>query len=163
MSIDARIVANEILLRAWDLGFEPTQIDLQKITYFLHGHHLIEHGVPLVETEFEAHQYGPVQRILLESFKDYADQPIRDLAERFNPVTRQKSPLPRVMENSIVATFDTYLLFYLNISSFEMVDMTHASGSPWSKTVENARNAVNIGMRINNDMIRSHFEGVKAA
>lgn len=51
---DARAVANHVLSRAWEMGFEVSQIDIQKICYFLHGHHLVEHGTPLIKTEFEA-------------------------------------------------------------------------------------------------------------
>ncbi|ULB08731.1 DUF4065 domain-containing protein [Cereibacter azotoformans] len=161
MAVDARAVANEILSRAWELGFEPTQIDVQKITYFLHGHHLLDHGVPMVQTEFEAMQYGPIQRILLDSFRKWADQPIGELAEKFDPVRRVHEQLPRIVDNAILETIDRYLAAYLCLPSFELVDMTHARNTPWSKTVDAARNSVNIGMRISDDLISSCFEGLK--
>lgn len=163
MAYDPRAVANEVLVRAWERGYEPTQLDIQKITYFLHGHHLQDHGVPLVKDDFEALHYGPVQRSLLDAFSKFGEEPIRMLAKKFDPILRTHSELPRLTDNAAVATIDTYLERYLAIPSYELVDMTHARGTPWSQTIQRARKAVNIGMKISNDLIRSSFEGIKFA
>lgn len=163
MPYDARAIANEILIRAWEEGFEPTQLDIQKISYFLHGHFLLDHGEPLMASEFEALQYGPVQSVLLESFRKFGDEPIRELAQRFNPVQRTFSEIPRVMDNSVREVIERYLPIYLGISTFDLVEMTHAPDTPWTKTVQSAKSVVNIGMRISNDLIRAHFEGVRFA
>lgn len=163
MTYDARAVANEVLLRAWELGFEPTQIDVQKITYFLHGHYMLEYGTPLVSSEFEALHYGPVQSCLLDSFRKFGDEPIRELAQRFDPIRRTRSDFPRIQENAVVELIERFLPVYLSIPSFDLVAMTHAKGTPWTQTVQEARNAVNIGMRISNDLIRSCFEGIRFA
>lgn len=163
MAIDARAVANEILIRAWEMGFEPTQLDVQKITYFLHGHHLIEHGAPLVATEFEAWQHGPIQQVLLDAFRSSGEEPIRDLATRFDPIRRTRHQFPRVQENTVLDTFDRYLEIYLSVSTFDLVDLTHQRGTPWSETINRAKFAVNIGMRISNDLIESCFEGLRVA
>lgn len=159
MAIDARAVANEILRRAWTLGFEPTQIDIQKICYFLHGHHLRNHGTPMIRTEFEAMDYGPVQAVLLDAFRRWSGEPIEELAQKFDPVTRAYSEIPPIEDNAIMATIDHYLSDYLSIPSFVLVDMTHAVGTPWSKTVSEAQRSANIGMRIDNDLISRCFEG----
>lgn len=163
MTYDARAVANEVLLRAWDSGFEPTQIDVQKITYFLHGHYMLEHGSPLVSTEFEALHYGPVQSSLLDSFRKFGEEPIRELAQKFDPVRRVRADFPRIQENAVIELIERFLPIYLSMPSFDLVAMTHAKDTPWTLTVQDARNAVNIGMRISNDLIRSRFEGVQFA
>ncbi|MDP3959913.1 MAG: DUF4065 domain-containing protein [Pseudorhodobacter sp.] len=160
---DARIVANEILRRAWDFGVDLSQIDIQKITYFLHGHHLLDHGTPLIGTEFQALHYGPVQTVLLESFRKWGDEPIRELATRFDPIRRTHHEMPRLTDNASMATIDRYLERYLEIPSFAMVEMTHSPGTPWSETMQRARNAVNIGMLITNEMISARFEGITSA
>lgn len=163
MSVDARIIANEVLRRAWALGFEPTQIDVQKICYFLHGHHLKDHGAAMIRTEFEAYQYGPVQSVLLESFRKWGDEPIGELARKFDPVKRVHVDLPAIEDNAIMDTIDRYVEDYLAMPSFLMVDITHAKGTPWSRTMDAAKNSVNIGMRITNEMIGSFFEGGRTA
>ncbi|SCX25478.1 Panacea domain-containing protein [Agrobacterium rosae] len=160
---DARLIANEILLRAWKESLELTQIDIQKILYFLHGHHLIEHDFPLIKSEFEAWEYGPVQRIVYDQFKNYGDSPITELAERFDPISRQNSAFPRLTDNSAVSTIEQHLYKYLEVPSFSLVDITHRPGTPWSRTIEAAKERVNVGMRIKNDLIRSYFEGFQVA
>ena len=159
---DARVIANAVLERAWRLGYEVTQIDIQKICYFLHGHHLKASGNPLISTEFEAWDYGPVQRSLYASFKEFGDQPITKLATSFDPIKRQPRLLVAITENSVVDTIETHLLSYLKLASFELVDMTHAKGTPWSITVHDARSSVNVGMRIANETIVKHFEGIES-
>lgn len=160
---DARAIANEVLLRAWDEGLELTQIDIQKICYFLHGHHLVEHGQPLIKSEFEAWDYGPVQTTLRDAFRSFEDQPIDTLAKRFDPVRRVEKDIPRVTDNSAVSTIETYLYRYLEIPSFSLVELTHAEGTPWHSTVESAKRHVNIGMRIANELIAERFEGIAPA
>lgn len=159
MAVDARLVANEILKRSWEMGFEPTQLDVQKISYFLHGHHLMDHGEPMIKTEFEAMQYGPVQAVLLDAFRKWGEEPIRELAKRFDPVRRTYHALDRIEDNSVSATIDKYLAQYLEVPTFVLVDITHASGTPWSQTMQAARRSVNIGMKISDDLITKFFEG----
>lgn len=160
---DSRIIANEVLKRAWAEGLELTQIDIQKTTYFMHGHHLIDHGVALVDTEFEAWDHGPVQRSLYNAFKKFGDQPISEFALKFDPIKQVHYELPALSNNAAIATIDTHLEKYLELPSFTMVDITHENGTPWSRTVEAARTSVNIGMRIKNELIVSYFEGLKHA
>jgi uncharacterized phage-associated protein len=157
---DARVIANAVLEKAWELGYAVTQIDIQKICYFLHGHHLRDHGKPLIRTEFEAWQYGPVQPQLYQSFKRFESFPITELATAFDPVRRCEKPLGQIEENSARDTIETYLPLYLEFESFELVDMTHAPGTPWSRTLASAHARVNIGMRISDEVIHGHFEGV---
>lgn len=160
---DARLIANEILHRAWAEELEVTQIDVQKILYFLHGHHLLEHRQPLIKSEFEAWDFGPVQRSVYDAFKEFGDQPITELAQKLDPVKRLTSPFPKLVDNAAVATIERHLYKYLEIPSFALVDITHQPGTPWSRTIEAARSHVNVGMRIKNDLISSYFEGLQAA
>ena len=157
---DARIIANEILKRAWERNLKLAHSDIQKITYFLHGHHLKDYGVPLVDSEFEAWDSGPVQSKLYNAFGESGDKPVDQLAMKFNPVKRTYSELPPLEDADAKVTIDKYLTRYLEIPGHALADMTHEAGTPWSETIERARDYVNIGMRISNDLIRSDFEGV---
>lgn len=159
---DARIIANEVLVRAWGEGLELTQIDIQKILYFLHGHHLTDFGQPLIRTEFEAWDFGPVQRIVYDQFNKFSDEPITALAQKFDPIKRLIQPLPKLLDNAAISTIENHLYKYLEIPSFTLVDITHRPGTPWSRTVEAAKTHVNVGMRIKNDLILSYFEGLPA-
>lgn len=160
---DARVIANEVLKAAWENGHDVTQIDLQKICYFLHGHHLIEHGQPMIASTFEAWDYGPVQRSLYNQFKKFGSQPITELATAFDPIRRKAKPLPAITTNSVRATIAAHLPKYLGIPSFELVDITHQPETPWSLTRSDAETSANIGLRITNNMIADHFEGLSVA
>ncbi|UWS78527.1 DUF4065 domain-containing protein [Phaeobacter sp. G2] len=157
---DARVIANEVLKAAWENGHDVTQIDLQKICYFLHGHHLVDHGQPMIASTFEAWDYGPVQRSLYNQFKKFGSQSITELAVAFDPIRQKEKPLPSVTTNSIRETIAKHLPKYLSIPSFELVEMTHQPDTPWSKTRSDAINSANIGMRISNDLIVDLFEGL---
>lgn len=160
---DARIIANEILARAWEETLDLTQIDVQKNLYFLHGHHLTEHGIPLIKSEFEAWEFGPVQRIVYDEFKRFGDQPITEFARKFDPIKRTLTSFPRLTDNSAIDTIERHLYKYLEIPSFTLVDITHRPGTPWSRTMEAAISRVNVGMRIKDDLIKSYFEGLQSA
>lgn len=157
---DARSIANEVLKRAWSEGLALTQIDVQKILYFLNGHYLIHYGKPLINSNFEAWEYGPVQRVVYKAFKHFGDQPIDELAVGFDPVRRVQKELPTVNNNTAIDIIEEYLPRYLATPSFDMVRMTHEEGTPWSITVKNAETTINVGMRIKNDIIAANFEGL---
>lgn len=157
---DARQVANEILQRAWSEGLEITQLQINKIVYFLHGHHLRDFGEPLVKGEFQAWQRGPVHTALRAAFKSYGDRAIDREARRFDPVRREMQDFERITDNRAQATIDNYLETYLGISAWELMQMTHAPGTPWDRTMRDAEKNINIGMIIENGLICDRFEGI---
>lgn len=158
---DARVVANEILTVGWKRGYQFTQLDIQKICYFLNGHHLLEHGVPLIKSDFEAWKHGPVQPSLYDCFKRWGDEPINELATAFDPIKRQPKPLPSISANSARDTIENYLDRYAEIPAHLLVGITHRPESPWAITRKVAESAANIGMIIDSAVILKHFEGLK--
>jgi len=159
---DARVVANEVLTIGWKRGYQFSQLDIQKICYFLNGHHLLDHGVPLIKTDFEAWRHGPVQPLLYESFKRWGDSPISELATAFDPIRRQHKALPAITNNSARDTIEKYLDRYAVIPAHELVGITHRAGTPWQITRKIAESASNIGMIIDRNIIVQHFEGLNA-
>ena len=160
--IDPRIVANAVLDRAAAEGRAVTNLDLQKIVYFLHGHYLVRHHRPLVEGEFEAWPYGPVHRVLYDAFRGYNDTPIEGRASAFDPIRRRPRELPPLDDSDAIALIDEVLGHYLDMPTFSLVELTHGPGTPWSRTVEAAEKRVNVGMRISDDTIARYFEGTAA-
>lgn len=160
---DARIIANEVLRRGWQMDRHFTQLDIQKICYFLNGHHLIDHGHPMIKTDFEAWRHGPVQRSLYDSFRKFGDEPITDLATAFDPIKRQVKELPLVTSNSVQHTIAKYLDRYASIPAHELVGLTHRQNTPWDVTRTLAKEKSNLGMIISTDTILRHFEGLHHA
>lgn len=159
---DARVIANELLTMAWHSDRDFTQLDIQKLCYFMNGHHLVDHGYPMIDTEFEAWRHGPVQKSLYDSFKKFGDGPITELATAFDPIRRIARALPEISSNSVQDTIQKYLPLYLEIPAHELVGITHRRGTPWQITLENAETAANIGMRISTSTIAANFEGLSA-
>jgi uncharacterized phage-associated protein len=157
--IDVRIVANAVLERAEAEGRPITNLDLQKIVYFLHGHYLVRHHRPLVEGEFEAWPYGPVHRVLYDAFRSYNDTPIEGKAVAFDPIKRKPRELPTLDDSEALVLIDEVLDHYLDMPTFSLVELTHGPGTPWSRTVESAEKKVNVGMTISDAMIEKFFEG----
>lgn len=106
--IDPRIIANAVLDRAAAEGRPVTNLDLQKIVYFLHGHYLVRHQRPLVEGEFEAWPYGPVHRVLYDAFRAYNDTPISaDRRSRMRRLQRRPSGRYRPVRSDSTAPWST--------------------------------------------------------
>ncbi|HJS87765.1 MAG TPA: type II toxin-antitoxin system antitoxin SocA domain-containing protein [Acetobacteraceae bacterium] len=158
--LDPRIIANFVLDRADDRGREITNLDLQKIVYFLHGHYLRRYHRPLVQGEFEAWPYGPVHRVIYDAFKGYNDTPIDGRATAFDPVRRQRRELPALIDQDIIGLIDDVLDRYLDMSTYSLVQLTHDDGTPWSRTVRQAESRLNVGMKISDTLIEEYFEGV---
>jgi uncharacterized phage-associated protein len=137
--VDVRIIANAVLDRAQAAAWPLSNLDLQKIVYFLHGHFLLKHGRPLVEPEFEAWPYGPVHRTLYDALKAYNDTPIEGRAEAFDPIRRQTKKLPDLDDPEALNIIEDFLPYYLNMPTHMLVAMTHQKGTPWFETVERAK------------------------
>ncbi len=158
---DARIVANFILDHAENKGKAITNLDLQKILYFVHGHYLVQFHEALVVDEFEAWNYGPVHRTVYDVFKEYNDMPIEGRALAFDPVRRQKRELPQLTDGKAISIIHRVLDYYLDMPTFLRVQMTHSEGTPWTRTVQAAEKRPNLGMKISNQLIEECFEGIE--
>lgn len=156
---DARIVANVILDRAEEFGRALSNLDLQKIVYFMHGHYLRKTGRPLVSPEFEAWTYGPVSKVVYDAFKRFEDGPIDDRATAFDPVRRMTSALPPLTDSDALTVLDESLSYYLDMPTYLLVEITHQPGTPWFEVVESAKDRPNVGMKIPDDLIQERFEG----
>lgn len=156
---DPRVIANAVLDRAEERGLTVTNLDMQKIVYFLHGHFLRRHGRPLVVGEFEAWQYGPVHRVLYDAFKRFEDGPIEARADRFDPIRQERKKLPRLDDSAANVVIGDVVDRYLDMPTWTLVAITHGEGTPWQLTMEQAQRRVNVGMRIPNALIAERFEG----
>ena len=84
MAYDPRAIANLVLKYANNIDIKVSNLAINKIVYFLHGHYLAKTGKPLIEEQFEAWQHGPVLYTLFNSFKRYGDKPIESLAKKMD-------------------------------------------------------------------------------
>ena len=146
-------VANSILQRSLDEDRLITHLKLQKLLYILHGWHLSIQGTPAFQESIEAWAYGPVVASVYRRFKHCGDQKIeeKDIGGKALQVSRKKDP-------GLHTILDMVWKNYKDRTSFELVDLTHARGTPWdivySKDIY-VRHAV-----IDNELIKSYYDGL---
>ncbi len=144
-------VANSILQRSLDEKDKNaliTHLKLQKLLYILHGWHLAMTDKPAFEDEVEAWAYGPVVRDVYYAFKDCGDKPIEDLGK--DSEGDQKCVVAR--EDFFNKVLSIVWEKYKNIPSFDLVNATHARGTPWDWARENDEKI------IANSVIRDHYK-----
>ncbi|MBI2713029.1 MAG: SocA family protein [Rhizobiales bacterium] len=156
MAYDPRAIANLVLKYANNIGVRVTNLAVNKIVYFLHGHYLAKTGKPLVDEQFEAWQHGPVLYTLFNSFKRYGDQPIDSLAKKMDFQTEVLADVDDVIEGRDLKVIWQYINIYTRASVSQLYDWSHVKGGPWYKTW-NYQTTSNPGMIISDHEIANHF------
>ncbi|MEJ1969548.1 MAG: type II toxin-antitoxin system antitoxin SocA domain-containing protein [Rhizomicrobium sp.] len=158
LPVDARDIANYILDVADQNAVPITNLALQKILYFCQGNFLVHFEKHLFHNPIEAWKFGPVVRSVYESFRDFGSAPIsarvlhsdaldqRVFAERFEPDSTTRDFL-----NAIILSF-------AKMSPSTLVDLTHTHGGPWRSAVQEHQQRANIGLRIDDEVIRARFQ-----
>jgi uncharacterized phage-associated protein len=152
-AISALRMASELVRRRNALGQpSPTNLELQKLAYFCHGWHLALLNVPLVDEEFEAWRFGPVLPSIYHKFKVFSSNPV----PIDHPLVTAEEPLPA--DSASVKLIDKVLSVYGKVSSFKLVELSHAPGGPWAK----AWNQDVTSSNIDNESIKLFFKAEAA-
>lgn len=139
-------VANKFIELADARGEMLTPMQLLKLVYIAHGWMLGLHGRPLIRDEVQAWQYGPVIPKLYNTLKSY----------RSHPVTRPLKSLEAHGEGFDALQLDVIgqvFDLYGGYSGPDLSRITHAEGTPWTKTYA----ARAFGREISNDLIEDHY------
>lgn len=144
-------VANRFLELAAEEGDRLTPMQLLKLVYIAHGWMLGLYGRPLISDEVQAWQYGPVIPRLYNAIKSYRSQPVegplRVPGERCNLDAAEQDIIDQVFE------------LYGSFSGPALSRITHAPGTPWTKTYVPGR----FGSVISNDLIEDHYQKLAAS
>jgi len=163
---DPRAVANLLLDLAEqeDDGALPiTNLALQKLLYFAHGHFLIRTRQPLVTGAFEAWTYGPVHPAVYQAFKGEADRPIKTRAVSRNVISGATSPLRNPDDPEVRRHLREVLRAYGHLSPGRLVDISHAQRGPWWTVVNKAKTSIALGLRISDDVTLECFKFQKVS
>ncbi|MGL6075100.1 MAG: Panacea domain-containing protein [Fimbriiglobus sp.] len=158
-------VANQFIELASLEGKKLTPMQLIKLVYIAHGWHLAVNDVPLIDEPIEAWQYGPVIPSLFHEFKRYGRKPITKLA---HSVSGDWDGDDFLVESPFVPEDDertTKLIRHVwrkygSKSGLELSELTHAEGTPWTKTIQPQLNTTDTfpkGMKIEEELIRDHY------
>lgn len=161
---DPRAVANLLLDLADKEEDGPLPISnlaLQKLLYFAHGHFLIRTSTPLVQGAFEAWKYGPVHPAVYQAFKSEADKPIQIRASGRNPMTGEARTLEIPDDSQVRRHLREVLRAYGNLSAGRLVDISHARNGPWATVVNKATTSIALGLRISDSVTLECFKHQK--
>jgi uncharacterized phage-associated protein len=157
MAKDVRAIANLVLDIASEDGRSVSNLVINKVVFFLHAHHLVEFGEPLVSAKIEAWDLGPVFRELYKEFKKFGDRPITKKAQRINPETGAVEICTESVSPEMRAFLQQFTRKYLPLSPNALIALSHEKGGPWDQ-VWNHDTLSNASMSISDDLIKAWYQ-----
>lgn len=146
-------IAVELLKAAQERGIQLTQMQLQKLVYVAHGLSLATRGLPMINENVNAWQYGPVIPEVYHRFKRYGNQPINFA---ILPEAQMYRPIDFESKNIIADTLNNFG----NLSGTQLSEMSHRPGSPWHSVWYDGRGHEIRGAIIHDDLIRQHYQQI---
>jgi uncharacterized phage-associated protein len=154
-------IANSLISIAQKHGKRVTQMQLQKLVYIAHGWYLAINGKPLINSQVQAWQYGPVIPELYQATKMYGTAPIEGLigVSSYSLFPEHDVSRLRVPDTDT----DTWQLLeviwerYGELSAAQLSALTHQEGTPWSYTWNELEGSKINGTDIPRDKIEEHF------
>jgi len=121
MSVGINSAARRLCARA---GWAITNLKIQKLLYLAQMFHLGATGQRLINTQFEAWDFGPVEPSLYRTVKIFGDKPIEDVffhAREIDSATSEAQYLDNVCDQ------------LANWTPAKLVSITHWSKGAWAK------------------------------
>lgn len=133
MSISPLAAAKRICERS---GWTISNLKLQKILYMAHMAYMGEHnGQPLIDGQFEAWDYGPVEPSVYRYAAPHGRDPI---CNAFYGVEEIDADSPEAV------ALDQYTDALLHFSAPQLVDMTHWDRGAWARNYAHGARGVSI-------------------
>jgi len=158
MASDIREVANAILAAAEAAHLRLTNMSLNKIAYFAHAAALAHYGRPLVDSPFEAWQYGPVHPQLYRQLKRFKDQPVTGRLTRVDMETGRDIPYEVRLGQEEKDLVDRITVFYGGMPAGRLVEISHESGAPWDQVWAAGEKEARPGMIISDSSTESFYK-----
>jgi uncharacterized phage-associated protein len=164
-------VANEFLELSRSRG-GLSNLALQKLAYIAHGWHLALTGEPLVGESVAAWKFGPVFPSLYHRAKEHQDSRLTELLQTMKFLSADDGKLsfafetPRLSADASTAKGAIQEVWekYGELSPFQLVELTHAAGTPWAMVTDAARKQygpdfwnVVRDLTIPDDIIQNHY------
>lgn len=111
-----RLIARYIIYLFDKAGINITNMELQKMTYFVQAWYLANYHEPMADCKFEAGVYGPVCRELYSQYKKFKKDPIE---VKINP------KIFNVIKDEDKKFIDEVVGAYNQFSSIELMTMSH--------------------------------------
>ncbi|MEH0195157.1 type II toxin-antitoxin system antitoxin SocA domain-containing protein [Caulobacter sp. CCNWLY153] len=160
MARDVREVGNAILAVARREGFALSNLPFNKIVYFAHAWYLAHYGEPLVDSGFEAWQYGPVHPQIYRQMRQYGDQVITGWLTRIDLDTGEDVPVEVKLDERAMAHIEQMTRFYGCKSAYWLVQKTHEPGAPWDQVWTAAEEKPVPGMVIPDSVTEAYYREI---
>jgi uncharacterized phage-associated protein len=154
---DSRGIANLVLDVADDLNVGVTNLQLQKVLYFVWGEYYRMFNVDLFKENFSAWEYGPVIPDIYHSFKIFGN---RNISNRISKIDFRNGSSSKIELSITKSEFDfliSSINLYVKVSAGMLVDWSHHDSGPWAQ-VWNHTGPSNPGMIIPFEAIRRYFQ-----
>lgn len=157
MPHDARAIANEFIRRAKRDGMALTNMQLQKLPYIAHGWASVLLNEQLIAQPAEAWTYGPVYRDLYFALRRYgADVVQEEIHENDdNPFLPRGAVFQAHLTPVEERFLDDVWSVYRGYPAYQLSDMTHRPGTPWSIARERGESAL-----LDEGEIRDHYQAL---
>lgn len=135
-----------------------TNLQLQKILFFLQGYVLKKYRQPLMSGKFTKWKYGPVQSKVYQAFKYNGSSPIKSLCAETYFKGEKFMTIEPMMDDKVLTNsqqFNKLIKSLIEIPVWNLITMTHQHQS-WSKFKKQIMSYANL--EYNNKEIRSCFE-----
>lgn len=136
-------VAKYVIDKCSTEGHPISNLQLQKILYYIQAYFIKTTGESFFEEDMEAWQFGPVAPIVYSQYCGFGSLPIK---ERYPEVNIEMTEDEKVKVNQIITE---------NRSKrpWELVAETHKAGMAWSRTFDEGRG---IRKTISKELIHQH-------
>jgi len=159
MPRDVREVANAVLDCAEGAGYRLTNLALNKVVYFVHAWFLAQYAEPLVDSKFEAWQYGPVHPQIYRQMKRFREQPIDGRLTKIDLDSGEDVPFAVCLSEREREVVERVTLFYARHSASKLVQISHEPGAPWDQVWSSAESTACPGMEIPDQVTESYYRG----
>lgn len=140
-------------------GYALSNMTLNKIVYFAHAWYLAQYSQPLVDSPFEAWQFGPVHPQIYRQLKRFGERRIRTRLTRIDLETGADVPVEVSLSEKQLDMVERITLFYGHRSAAKLVEMSHEPGAPWDQVWSAAERTPSPGMVIPDALTESFYAG----
>ncbi len=131
-----------------------SNISLQKILYFAQGFHLATSDKVLFSEQIFAWEFGPVVKQVYHTYKKYGNNflyPHAYTHSRSESILNNFSLQSKDLIDNVWNLFKDY-------APFELVNMTHAIGSPWHDIYEKFEGRIPKDIEIDINKMNAYFK-----
>lgn len=130
-------VANSFVSMAIEENDPVTPMKLQKLVYYANGWWMaINKGRPLIDGEFQAWKFGPVNPEIYHAFCFYGQDPISELGEDPEDYFSLGQTPPLIRDGETQEFLMQVWKGYGHFSGVELSKMTHEENTAWMKTFD---------------------------